>query len=148
MFPSHDSLPFENMEDVSAIFHLSKKVLDMARRIDKGITITVSVSNFVPKSNTPFQWEKQMDFEEMKEKHRVLRELFKTERRLTLKIHEKEISYLEGIISRGDEKTGKLVKRVVVEWPGKRPIVEAVPNGRIYATLLAFWKNGGKRLIS
>lgn len=104
-------LPFETMEDVEAIFHLSKKVLGMARRIDKGITITVSVSNFVPKSNTPFQWEKQMNFEEMSEKHRVLREIFKTERRLTLKIHEKEISYLEGIISRGDKKTGKLVKR-------------------------------------
>lgn len=104
-------LPFEKMEDVEEIYYLSKKVLAAARKIDKGITITVSVSNFVPKSNTPFQWEKQMDFEEMTEKHKVLRELFKQERRLTLKIHEKEISYLEGIISRGDEKTGKLIKR-------------------------------------
>lgn len=104
-------LPFETLEDVAEIYNLAKKVLDMGRRIDKGINITVSVSNFVPKLNTPFQWEKQMGYSEMEEKHGYLRELFRQERRLTLKIHEREISYLEGIISRGDERIADVIKR-------------------------------------
>ncbi|OQY08934.1 MAG: B12-binding domain-containing radical SAM protein [Fusobacteriia bacterium 4572_132] len=104
-------LPFETLEDVEAIHTLTKKVLRDCIKVQKGIEITVSVSNFVPKNNTPFQWEKQMNMEEMKEKHNLLRKLFAKEKRLNIKIHNPKISYLEGFLSRGDERIGELVKK-------------------------------------
>lgn len=103
-------LPFETDEDVEGIYQLAKKVVDLCRPINKRLNVTVSVSNFVPKPHTPFQWAEQMDFDEMKRKHTLLRELFKGEKSCSLKIHDMKKSYLEGFISRGDEKTGELIE--------------------------------------
>lgn len=103
-------LPFETDEDVEGIYQLAKKVVDLCRPINKRLNVTVSVSNFVPKPHTPFQWAEQMDFDEMKRKHTLLRELFKGQKSCSLKIHDMKKSYLEGFISRGDEKTGELIK--------------------------------------
>lgn len=103
-------LPFETDEDVEGIYQLAKKVVDLCRPINKRLNVTVSVSNFVPKPHTPFQWVEQMDFDEMKRKHTLLRELFKGQKSCSLKIHDMKKSYLEGFISRGDEKTGELIE--------------------------------------
>lgn len=103
-------LPFETDEDVEGIYQLAKKVVDLCRPINKRLNVTVSVSNFVPKPHTPFQWAEQMDFDEMKRKHTLLRELFKGQKSCSLKIHDMKKSYLEGFISRGDEKTGELIE--------------------------------------
>ena len=103
-------LPFETDEDVRGIYELAKKVVDICRPINKRLNVNVSVSNFVPKPHTPFQWAEQMDFEEMKRKHAMLRELFHRQKSLNLKIHDTKKSYLEGCISRGDEKTGDLIE--------------------------------------
>lgn len=104
-------LPFETDNDLIEIKELVDKVLGKCVPINRRLTVTVSISNFVPKPHTPFQWEEQISMEEMIRKHRFLRDLFTKNKRVALKIHEKEISYLEGFLSRGDEKAGKLVKR-------------------------------------
>ncbi len=103
-------LPFETMEDVQGIYELVKKVSIMCRKIDKRINITASVSNFVPKPHTPFEWCKQMSMDEMIEKHSFLRELFTGLKGTALKIHPPKKSLLEGLISRGDERTGDLIE--------------------------------------
>ena len=103
-------LPFETDEDIKGIHDLVVKVTKVCRQYTKRLNITVSVSNFVPKPHTPFQWASQMDFEEMKRKHTLLREIFKKTRYTSLKIHDMKTSYLEGIISRGDNRIGKLIK--------------------------------------
>lgn len=103
-------LPYETDEDVKGIYDLAQKVVDLCRPISKRLQITVSVSNFVPKPHTPFQWAEQMDFAEMERKHKLLRELFDRKRHLGLKIHKMGTSYLEGFLSRGDEKIGDLVE--------------------------------------
>ncbi|MGL5100069.1 MAG: radical SAM protein, partial [Fusobacteriaceae bacterium] len=103
-------LPFETDEDVADIHELAQKITTMCRKISRGINITVSISNFVPKPHTPFQWHKQMDFEEMRHKHALLRDLFKGMKGCTIKIHSMKKSYLEGLVSRGDEKTGDLIE--------------------------------------
>ncbi|STO30865.1 radical SAM family uncharacterized protein [Fusobacterium necrogenes] len=103
-------LPFETDEDVKGIYDLAKKVVDRCRPINKRLNVTVSVSNFVPKPHTPFQWAQQMNFDEMKRKHTLLRELFKGQKGCSLRIHDMKKSYLEGFLSRGDEKTGELIE--------------------------------------
>lgn len=103
-------LPFETDEDVLGIYELVKKVANLCRPINKRINITASVSNFVPKPHTPFQWAKQMNFEEMKYKHELLRTAFRNLKNTSLKIHEGKKSYLEGFLSRADEKIADLVE--------------------------------------
>lgn len=103
-------LPYETDEDVKGIYDLAQKVVNLCRPISRRLQITVSVSNFVPKPHTPFQWAEQMNFEEMDRKHKMLRELFDRKRHLGIKIHRKNTSYLEGFLSRGDEKIAELVE--------------------------------------
>lgn len=103
-------LPFETDEDVRGIHELVMKVMRACRAISKRINITVSVSNFVPKPHTPFQWHEQMGFEEMERKHKILKELFEKSKGCTLKIHGMKKSYLEGYLSRGDSKTADLIE--------------------------------------
>ncbi|MGL4392605.1 MAG: TIGR03960 family B12-binding radical SAM protein [Fusobacteriaceae bacterium] len=104
-------LPFETDEDLIGIFEIVRKVSYLCRRThSKKVSITVSVSNFVPKPHTPFQWHKQMGFEEMAHKHNLLRNLFSKQKGLTLKIHGMRKSYLEGIVSRGDYKIGDVIE--------------------------------------
>lgn len=103
-------LPFETDEDVEEIYNLVKKVIDRCRPINKRLNVTVSVSNFVPKPHTPFEWLEQMNFDEMKRKHNILKELFHKQKNANLKIHDMKKSYLEGFLSRGDEKIADLIE--------------------------------------
>ncbi|MGL4307626.1 MAG: TIGR03960 family B12-binding radical SAM protein [Cetobacterium sp.] len=103
-------LPFETDEDVLGIYELVKKVAWQCRAIRKRVNITASVSNFVPKPHTPFQWHEQMDMAEMRRKHDLLKDAFRGLKGASVKIHDPKKSYLEGLISRGNEKTGDLIE--------------------------------------
>ena len=122
-------LPFETDEDVKGIYELAKKVVDRCRPINKRLNVTVSVSNFVPKPHTPFQWAEQMDFAEMKRKHALLRELFKGQKSCNLRIHDMKKSYLEGFLSRGDERIGELVE---LAWRGGAKLDDYEDNFNIW----------------
>lgn len=122
-------LPFETDEDVKAIYDLAKKVVDLCRPINKRLNVTVSVSNFVPKPHTPFQWAEQMNFDEMKRKHTMLRDLFRGQKSCNLRIHDMKKSYLEGFISRGDERTGDLIE---LAWKGGAKLDDYKDNFHIW----------------
>ena len=103
-------LPFETMDDIQGIYDLVDKVLIKTKQINSRVLITVSVSNFIPKAHTPFQWAKQMDKVEMEEKHKLLKDLFYFKKGTSIKIHHMETSYLEGVLARGDEKISDLIE--------------------------------------
>ena len=105
-------LPFERDEDLEGIRELVSKVVYRCKQHTKRLNITVSISNFVPKPHTPFQWSEQMNIEEMERKHALLKDLFYRAKNVTLKMHHREKSYLEGFLSRGDEKIGELLEKV------------------------------------
>ena len=65
--------------------------------------MSVSVSGFVPKPHTPFQWERQNTIEELREKGRRIKSQVK-DRAISLSYHEPEQTYLEGLLSRGDKR--------------------------------------------
>ncbi|MBC2851300.1 TIGR03960 family B12-binding radical SAM protein [Cetobacterium sp. 8H] len=108
-------LPFETDEDVMGIYELVKKVTYLCRRIRKRVNITASVSNFVPKPHTPYQWHEQMNVEEAQRKQHMLRDAFRGMKGATLRMHPPKKSYLEGFLSRGDELTGKLIELAFVK---------------------------------
>ena len=97
-------LPGETIDDVRAIGALAKKVAAVAKRSGKRCSVTISVSCFIPKPHTPLQWERQASREEARERIRILRDMLGRERNAELKHNAPEVSELEGVFSRGDER--------------------------------------------
>ena len=98
-------LPGEEEEDLRGIVDLGYKVL---REGKKGGRVTMSLSTFVPKPHTPFQWEPQISLEETLKKQEFFK---KHTRNLNLKWHDSRMSLLEGILARGDERLSLLIER-------------------------------------
>jgi radical SAM family uncharacterized protein/radical SAM-linked protein len=94
-------LPTEEEEDLKGILDLSRKIASLGTKQKIHPNINVSVSTFVPKPHTPFQWESQIPLEEMKEKLRFLRDGVNRSH-LRFKWQDPHLSFLEGIFSRGD----------------------------------------------
>jgi radical SAM family uncharacterized protein len=97
-------LPSETDDDIRGIGVLVNKVLSASREAagpGKGaIRVAVSVSTFVPKAHTPFQWEAQITAEEIVRRQRVLRESM-PRKGVDLHWHDAEVSFLEGVMARG-----------------------------------------------
>ena len=66
-------LPFELESDLQGIVDEGKQALALGRQYTSSAEINVSVSSFVPKPFTPFQWEPQPSIEEIEEKHEFIR---------------------------------------------------------------------------
>ena len=105
-------LPTETAEDLAALVDLAARVKASGRGSQGGADVNVSVSNFVPKAHTPFQWEAQLGREAIRNNQDYLRDALK-KRRLRLKWHEAELSVLEGVFARGDRRLGALLERAV-----------------------------------
>ncbi len=99
--------PTETDEDVEAIARLALQVLRRGRTVQPKAGVNVGVSTFVPKPFTPFQWERQIGIEETRHKQEILRRMLRVPG-VTLRPHEAENSWLEGIVSRGDRRVGEL----------------------------------------
>lgn len=103
-------LPTETDEDIKAIADLAYKVLDKYREIKnrRGAKVVISVSNFVPKPYTPFQWEPQNTIEELSRKHLLLRDALRN-KDINYQYHDSCTSILEGVFARGDRRLGKVL---------------------------------------
>ena len=101
-------LPTEKEEDLKGIFELTKKITSLAERQKIHPSINVSVSTFVPKPHTPFQWEAQIPLEEMKEKLHLVRDGVKRNH-LGFKWQDPHLSFLEGIFSTGDRNLSRVL---------------------------------------
>ncbi len=101
-------LPTETDEDVCGIPALGQKIIDEYYRNPdkpkgKSVEATMSVSCFVPKSHTPFQWEAQDTLDELVRKQKLLGTHITT-RKLRYNWHEAKVSRLEAIFARGDRR--------------------------------------------
>lgn len=101
-------LPTETNEDVVGIADLAQKVVDEFYKNPnkpkgKGVNVSISVSCFVPKPFTPFQWEAQDTMEQLKAKQHLLLESVKS-RKISVSYHDARTSFLEGVFARGDRR--------------------------------------------
>ena len=103
-------LPTETLADVEAIVVLADRARKEGRRINPRVNVTVSVSTFVPKPHTSYQWERQIDVVETKRKQEYLRAELKA-RRIAFRYHSAEQSFLEGVLSRGDRRLAPAILR-------------------------------------
>lgn len=104
-------LPTETMADVAAIVELARRVKSEGRRCGGG-DVNVSVSSFVPKAHTPFQWEEQISYEEILTKQEFLRDELK-KNKLKFKWHDAPLSVVEGAFARGDRRLGAVLLEAV-----------------------------------
>jgi radical SAM family uncharacterized protein len=104
-------LPTEQDDDVVGIIATGERMLLIGRRhVGKRAEVTVSVSSHVPKPHTPFQWCAQDSIEEIERKQALLRGAV-SERGLRLKYHDRGVSYIEGVLSRGDRRLAGVIER-------------------------------------
>lgn len=92
-------LPLEQQEDLDGMVGLILKASKWA----KGGKITASVSTFVPKSHTPFQWASQIDMNETALRQQYIKRYFH-KGRARVKFHNARVSFLEGVLARGDHR--------------------------------------------
>lgn len=103
-------LPTEEDEDVIAIMETGLKAKQVAQK-ECGVrnpNITISVSSFVPKPHTPFQWANMITLDEIIRKQNLLKD-YSVKFGLSFRKHYSKISHLEGIVSRGDRRVGEII---------------------------------------
>lgn len=101
-------LPTETDDDLEGIAGLVCRILDIYREVTSGRKarppkINVSVSSFVPKPDTPFQWDPQLSVDEIRRRQSFLGARMR-DRRIVYHYHDPEVSRLEGVIARGDRR--------------------------------------------
>jgi len=100
-------LPYETDDDIEGIYNICNQILKREKRIKN---INVGISSLVPKAHTPFQWVGQEGMDSLKRKLGYLHKKFKTNRKINMKWHKVEISFLEGVFARGDRRLGKVLE--------------------------------------
>ena len=109
-------LPFENYEDLAGIVELIEQV-NLACR-EQGLKypqITCSISVFVPKPHTPFQWARQNTISEIQEKIQYLKNLKDKFKNVKFNFHNPKMSQLEAFFTRGDEKLNDFIYELYKE---------------------------------
>ncbi len=106
-------LPTETREDVSAIVGLVKRIKHHLVRESKGRkrigTIRLSVSCFVPKPSTPFQWLPLDTVGSLKEKQRLLKRAVSDVGGVTISFDVPKWAYLQALLSLGDRRVGQML---------------------------------------
>jgi radical SAM family uncharacterized protein len=110
-------LPTETDEDVLAIGELARKVIETGREVSgrRDIRCTVSIGGFIPKPHTPFQWAAQLDHETTDARLAKLRESVRHDkhfgRAIGFRYHDGKPGIVEGLLSRGDRRVGRVIER-------------------------------------
>ncbi|HTZ07518.1 MAG TPA: TIGR03960 family B12-binding radical SAM protein [Acidimicrobiales bacterium] len=105
-------LPTETDEDVLGIARLAAACVAIGRRHHPHVTVTASVGGFVPKPHTPFQWFGQNTVGELRRKVGLLKDAVRGTRGLSLRWHDPEATFAEGLMSRGDRRMGAVIEHV------------------------------------
>ncbi len=111
-------LPTETDADLKGILELGQRIVDAYYHLEerpkgKAVSVSISVSSFVPKPFTPFQFEPQDTLETIREKQKLLQDSVTT-KKIQLSWHDSSTSFLEGVLARGDRRICD-----VLEWAWK-----------------------------
>ncbi len=111
-------LPTETYDDLDEMANLFSKIKYRAKLLKQehsfkhNLDLTCTFSIFVPKPFTPFQWCPQFDLEEIDNRIKYLKEKTKHIKGLKINYHEKEISQIEAVITRGDKDLCKYIEEL------------------------------------
>ncbi|MEW6620308.1 MAG: TIGR03960 family B12-binding radical SAM protein [bacterium] len=98
-------LPLENYEDLDGIIDIIYKI----NKICKGRhNLKISLSSYVPKPHTPFQWCGQLPKEELIARQHYLLDKLPGEK-IEISWHDTNLSFLEAVFSKGDRRLGAVL---------------------------------------
>ncbi len=103
-------LPGERPVDLDGVVEMAETISKIGKEVrGRYAKVTASVSNFVPKAHTPYQWTGMQTRDYL----RWAREYMRSQRQvrsITVKTHDVETSLLEGVFSRGDRRLGDAIE--------------------------------------
>ena len=111
-------LPTETDDDVIQIAQMAHNVIRAGREASgsKDIRCTISIGAFVPKPHTPFQWVAQERPDVVDDRLRKLRAEINSDRKIGrnvgMRYHDGKPALIEGLLSRGDRRVGRVIERV------------------------------------
>ncbi len=110
-------LPTETDADLEGITALGQKIVDLYyqnpnKPKGRGVNVSISVSTFVPKPFTPFQFSPQITRQEIERRQKHLVSSVTT-KKISLSWHGSDTSFLEGVFARGDRRLGDVLQRAV-----------------------------------
>ena len=109
-------LPTEGQEDLEGIVRIVRDILSLGTRaLGQAPLINLSLSSFIPKPHTPFQWMAMEDDKVLEEKQRFIRTALRKHRSVKIKAQRVEQSVLEAVFSRGDRRLGPVL---LAAWRG------------------------------
>ena len=109
-------LPTETLKDMEEMAELFRKIryrcrgIKMEKGLKHGMEITCTLSIFVPKPFTPFQWCPQMEISKVSEHIHYLKDLIKNIKGVKINYHEQYVSQLEAVLTRGDDSICKYIE--------------------------------------
>lgn len=103
-------LPYEDDKDLDAIVDFSARVCELRREVARyPAQVNLSVNALIPKPHTPFQWLKMQGLESLKYKQDYLKTRLIKNRKIKINFHNCHMSFLEGILSRGDRRLSGVI---------------------------------------
>jgi radical SAM superfamily enzyme YgiQ (UPF0313 family) len=103
-------LPGETESDLEGIIEMSESVSRLGREVmGRSVEVVANVSNFVPKPQTPFQWNAMQRREYFRNAHEYMHRR-KRLKSVQLKCHDIDTSLLEGVMCRGDRRVGQAIE--------------------------------------
>ena len=109
-------LPTETLADMEEMANLLKtikyrcKLIKKEKNLTHGMDITCTLSIFVPKPFTPFQWCGQMNLDKVTEHIHYLKDALKNTKGIKINYHEKFVSQIEAVLTRGDDSLCRYVE--------------------------------------
>ncbi|MCL2698219.1 MAG: TIGR03960 family B12-binding radical SAM protein, partial [Oscillospiraceae bacterium] len=106
-------LPGETDEDIEGIKILTDKIIDLFysipnRQKSKPVSVSVTLSTFVPKPFTPFEFEPQLPREEIVRRRKYLLGILKN-KKVNVSWSDYNTSVLEAALARGDRRLGQVI---------------------------------------
>lgn len=111
-------LPSETYEDLDEMAELLEEIRYKSRYIKKlkelkhSLDITCTLSIFVPKPFTPFQWAPQMNLDEVTKRIHYLKDKTKHIKGVKINYHEQAVSQIEAVLTRGDTKLCNYIEKL------------------------------------
>jgi radical SAM-linked protein len=102
--------PTETDADVIAIAELANTVVRKTSDIPGRRQVTVSVSNFVPKPQTPFQWHEQISADEIRRRQKLVKDHIFYKKQISFRSHAPDSTFVEGLFARSDRRYADIVE--------------------------------------
>ncbi len=108
-------LPTETLEDIDAIKALADKIIELyysiPNRGKRGVSISISISTFIPKPFTPFEYEPLADKQTVSERQKHLLEITgsKGRKKIDVSWSHYDTTLLEAVLARGDRRLSAVI---------------------------------------